>query len=141
MEQATQKRKPAGDGYPTAGQRTNNTQAAIVPGCTAQGKDKLALVNAAPRLSPRQARVLDALRPGHWVDREPLDRIAGSSNSPDVVWKLRHKFGQDAIDMELVDGTDRDGKPCRTGRYRLTEQGRTRLIQLGMSTGAEGRAA
>lgn len=98
-------------------------------------------MSATPRLSPRQARVLDALRPGHWVDREPLDRIAGSSNSPDVVWKLRHKFGQDAIDMELVDGTDRDGKPCRTGRYRLTEQGRTRLIQLGMNTGAEGRAA
>ena len=88
-----------------------------------------------------QARVLDALRPGHWVDREPLDRIAGSSNSPDVVWKLRHKFGQDAIDMELIDGTDQDGLPCRTGRYRLTEQGRDRLIQLGMSTGAEGRAA
>ena len=45
MERATQNRKPAGDGNPTAGQQTNNTQAAIVPGCIAQGKaDVLALV-------------------------------------------------------------------------------------------------
>ena len=100
---------------------------------------KLALVKAAPRLSPRQARVLDALRPGHWVDREPLDRIAGSSNSPDVIWKLRHKFGQDAIDMELIDDTDRDGKPCRTGRYRLTDQGRERLAKFSAAAD-QGRA-
>ncbi|MDD2729307.1 helix-turn-helix domain-containing protein [Malikia sp.] len=97
-------------------------------------------MSATPRLSPRQARVLDALRPGHWVDREPLDRIAGSSNSPDVIWKLRRKLGQDSIDMELIDGTDRDGRPCRTGRYRLTEQGRARLARI--STAADqGRAA
>ena len=122
---------------------TNGKPSALDSAIVAEphGKNKLALVKAAPRLSPRQARVLDALRPGRWVDREPLDRIAGSSNGPDVVSKLRHKFGQDAIDMELIDGTDCDGKPCRTGRYRLTEQGRTRLTQLGMSTGAEGSAA
>ena len=92
-------------------------------------------MSATPRLSPRQARVIAALLPGHWVDREPLDRIAGSSNSPDVIWKLRRKIGQDAIDMELIDGTDRDGHPCRTGRYRLTDQGRERLRQI------DGRAA
>ena len=45
MEQATQNRKPAGDGNPTAGQQTNITQAAIVPGRIAQGKTvALALV-------------------------------------------------------------------------------------------------
>ena len=130
----TQKKGPT----PTNGKPSAQDSAIVAE---PHGKNKLALVNAAPRLSPRQARVLDALRPGHWVDREPLDRIAGSSNSPDVIRKIRRKIGQDAIDMELIDGTDRDGKPCRTGRYRLTEQGRDRLIQLERSTGAEGRAA
>ena len=98
-------------------------------------------MSATPRLSPRQARVLDALLPGRWVDREPLDRIAGSSNGPDVVWKLRHKIGVDAIEMELIDGTDRDGKPCRTGRYRLTEPGRARALALLAGVSTEGRAA
>lgn len=85
--------------------------------------------------------MLDALRPGHWVDREPLDRIAGSSNSPDVISKLRHKFGQDSIDMKLIDGTDCDGKPCRTGRYRLTQQGRERLAQINVTTDQGSAAA
>ena len=85
--------------------------------------------------------MLDALRPGHWVDREPLDRIAGSSNSPDVISKLRRKFGQDFIDMKLIDGTDRDGKPCRTGRYRLTQQGRERLAQINATTDQGSAAA
>lgn len=45
MTRTTKSRKPAGDGNPTAGQQPNNTQAAIVPGCIAQGKaDALALV-------------------------------------------------------------------------------------------------
>ena len=45
MTRTTKSRKPAGDGNPTAGQQANNTQAAIVPGCMAQGKaDVLALV-------------------------------------------------------------------------------------------------
>jgi len=45
MTRTTQNRKPAGDSNPTAGQQTNNTQAAIVPTCTDQGKaDALALV-------------------------------------------------------------------------------------------------
>lgn len=80
------------------------------------------------RLSPRQSRVVDALRPGQWVKREAMDRIAGSSNSPDVIYRLRHKLGDDAIEMELVDGIDQDGLPCRTGRYRLTAVGRERLL-------------
>lgn len=94
-----------------------------------------------PRFTPRQARVLEALLPGRWVDREPLDRIAGSSNSPDVIWKLRHKIGQDSIDMELIEGIDRDGRPCRTGRYRLTQQGRERLAQINVTTDQGSAAA
>ena len=89
------------------------------------------------RFSPRQARVIAAMLPGAWISRETMDRLAGASNSPDVIWKLRRKIGQDAIDMEWIDGTDRDDRPCRTGRYRLTEQGRERLARIG----DEGRAA
>lgn len=79
------------------------------------------------RLSPRQSRVINALRPGQWVKRETMDRIAGSSNAPDVIHRLRHKLGDDAIEMRLVDGIDRDGKPCKTGCYRLTAAGLERL--------------
>ncbi len=82
------------------------------------------------RLSPRQERVIQALMPGAWITRESLDRIAGASNSPDVIWKLRRRIGEDAFDMELIDGTDRDGRPCRTGRYRITEPGRMRAAEL-----------
>lgn len=82
------------------------------------------------RLSPRQARAIDALLPGHWISREQMDRLTGASNAPDVVAKLRGKLGHDAIDTELIDGTDRDGRPCRTGRYRLTEPGRVRAVEL-----------
>lgn len=127
----TQKKRPT---------PTNGKPSALDGAIVAEPHGKNKLVKAAPRLSPRQARVLDALRPGHWVDREPLDRIAGSSNSPDVISKLRRKFGQDSIDMELIDGTDRDGRPCRTGRYRLTDKGRERLAQITATTD-QGRAA
>ncbi len=79
------------------------------------------------RLSPRQSRVVDALRPGHWVKREAIDRTAGSSNGPDIIYRLRQKLGDDAIEMQLIDGIDRDGLLCRTGRYRLTAVGLERL--------------
>lgn len=82
------------------------------------------------RLTPRQARVIHALLPGAWITREALDRIAGASNSPDTVQKLRRKLGQDAIDMEHFDALDRDGNPCRPGRYRMTEPGRVRAAEL-----------
>ncbi|MYZ53176.1 Rha family transcriptional regulator [Malikia spinosa] len=56
MTRTDQNRKPAGDGNPTAGQQPNNTQAAIVPGCIAPGKDDaLALVicKDEPRIDSR----------------------------------------------------------------------------------------
>ena len=120
------KKKPAAPGS-TAGsqphQTTTTDAGVIVP--QEQDGGKLTL-----RLSPRQARVIHALLPGAWITRESLDRIAGASNSPDVIWKLRRKIGEDAFDLEPIDGTDRDGKPCRTGRYRMTDQGRERLVQI-----------
>ncbi len=100
-----------------------------------QGDDKLALAKAR-RFSPRQARVIDALRPGGWVSREQIDREAGASNGPDIIAKLRGKLGgHEAIDMRTENEIDRDGRPCHPGSYRLSEIGRERLRQL------EGRPA
>jgi len=75
----------------------------------------------------RQARALALLGSGHWVTREQLDRGAGASNSPDLIQQLRRKLGHDAIETQHFDALDRDGKPCRPGRYRLTDKGRERL--------------
>lgn len=79
------------------------------------------------RLTPREARAIDALMPGQWVEREALDLRAGSSNAPDIVFNLRSKLGEDGIETQLVHGFNRDGDPVRYGRYRLTPAGRERL--------------
>lgn len=74
-------------------------------------------------LTERQARVLAALqRVKGWIWREDINVIAGASNGPDIIMQLRRK-GCD-IEMQRVDCVDRDGKPCKPGRYRLTMAGR-----------------
>lgn len=83
-------------------------------------------------LTARQARVLHALDgTGGWIAREAIDRIAGASNGPDVIARLRSKLGADAVEMERVPVIDRDGNPAKSGRYRLTDLGRQRLEQKG----------
>ena len=117
-------KKPAARGNAAGQQRHQTTTpdaGAIVAGQPDGGKLKL---------SPRQARVIRALMPGAWITREALDRIAGASNAPDVIMKLRGKLGHDAIDTERIDGTDRDGRPCRPGFYRMTDPGRVRAVEL-----------
>lgn len=84
------------------------------------------------KLTPRQARAVEALLPGRWIARETLGRIAGCSNAPDLVYKLRKKLGQDAIEMQLDEHVDRDGQVCKPGRYRMTDAGRERLMRAGM---------
>lgn len=75
------------------------------------------------KMSPRRIRVLEALHARKsWIFREDIDRIAGSSNGPDVVSQLRHRHGIE-IDMQMVPRVDRDGRPCEVGQYKLTEQG------------------
>lgn len=83
------------------------------------------------RFTPRQTRVLVALADaGGWVSREEVDRIAGASNGPQIIMELRRKVaGHDGIEMQRADATDRDGKACKPGRYRLTSQGRQRVQQ------------
>lgn len=72
---------------------------------------------ARPLSSPRAHRLLLSLMGGP-VSREALDRLIGASNSPDVVFRLRQR-GFD-IPCERIQATDRDGRACMYGRYRLT---------------------
>lgn len=80
------------------------------------------------RLTPRQMRLLEALlQANDWITRESVDRIAGASNGPQVVLEVRRKVtGHDGIEMQKADATDRDGKACKPGRYRLSTVGRQR---------------
>jgi len=66
--------------------------------------------------NPREARVLRALceRPH---TRTELDRIAGSTNAPDIVLRLRNA-GVDIM-TQFRPHVDRDGKPGKHGLYSL----------------------
>lgn len=85
-----------------------------------------------PKFTARQKRALDALWTGPKM-REALDRMAGCSNGPQLVRDLKDK-GID-IDCVLVESIDRDGRPCKPGRYELTHTGRAVLHNLGWSSG------
>lgn len=74
--------------------------------------------------NPRQLRAIEALERGP-VLREELDAIAGCSNAPELVADLR-RLGLD-IACERVERIDRDGRPCKPGRYFLTEKGHAQL--------------
>lgn len=83
-----------------------------------------------PGFTPRQGRVVEALcSTDGWIARESVDRIAGASNGPQVIAELRHRWGI-AIEMKRVDCLDRDGRPCKPGRYRITPDGRQRVTTL-----------
>ncbi len=78
--------------------------------------------------SPRQIRALQALLNGP-VTREHLDRMAGASNSPDVVASLkRHGLRIDCDTSQPV--TDRDGRKAYPGVYSLHPDDRTKAIAL-----------
>lgn len=76
--------------------------------------------------SPRQVRVLRALMVLHKLTREDLDQVAGASNGPDVVAKLRAKGL--SVPCTLLRRIDRDGRPCEIGEYRLTPQDRRAIM-------------
>lgn len=94
---------------------------------TPQNTESSAPGKGASKFTARQRRALQALLRGP-VMREDLDGIAGASNSPHVVSELR-RMGL-VIDCERVECTDRDGKPCRPGRYSLAATARNRARQL-----------
>jgi hypothetical protein len=79
-------------------------------------------------LTPRRVRILRALLAGPHL-REQLDRVAGSSNSPDDVAALRHGFGLN-LPCQRQPGKDRDGQRCDPGTYRMTDADRERAQGL-----------
>lgn len=83
------------------------------------------------KLTPRQARLLEALKAREWLWREEVDRICGASNGPEIVAQLRAKLtGYDGLEMIRVESTDRDGQACRPGRYSLNAVGRARVNKV-----------
>jgi hypothetical protein len=78
--------------------------------------------------SPRQIRALQALLNGP-VTREQLDRMAGASNSPDVVASLKRHGLRIACDTSQP-VTDRDGRKAYPGVYSLHADDRAKVIAL-----------
>lgn len=74
--------------------------------------------------NPRHLRVIHALmqRP---LKREHVDNVAGCSNGPQLISDLRDKGL--AIPCALINGLDRDGRPCKFGVYSLTDRDRRRI--------------
>lgn len=68
------------------------------------------------QLTPRQTRILRRLmeRPAM---REEIDSVAGASNSPDAIMRLRAKGL--IIHCDRIDSRDRDGNRTRPGLYSL----------------------
>ena len=77
-------------------------------------------------LNLRALRAIAALLRGP-VSREALDRIAGASNSPQLVLQLRRR-GLD-IPCKRVRKIDRDGAICWPGIYQFTEADRNRIAE------------
>ncbi|ASM78686.1 hypothetical protein VITFI_CDS2909 [Vitreoscilla filiformis] len=78
--------------------------------------------------SPRQRRALSALLDGPKT-REQLDRIAGASNSPDVIRSIRRRLGM-TLPCELERIRDRDGRSVERGVYSLTAEDATKARHL-----------
>lgn len=77
-------------------------------------------------ICPRQARALAALMRGP-LSREELDRVAGCSNTPDLIASLRRRGF--VIPCEKIRVIDRDGRKCWPGIYHLTPADRTKLAR------------
>lgn len=74
--------------------------------------------------NPRHQRALALLlqRPAR---REELDRVAGCSNSPDLIAELRRRGLE--LPCERVSALDRDGRACNPGVYHTTAADRRRI--------------
>ena len=81
--------------------------------------------------SQREERLLTALLEKPHL-REHLDRRAGASNSPDIVFRLRNRGL--TIPCERVILKDRDGNDCRSGLYSLTDMDR-RAVRTALKGG------
>jgi hypothetical protein len=78
-----------------------------------------------PDLSPRHRRIVHALDVRSRT-REQIDRIAGASNGPDEVMRLREKLGIE-IPCQRIPAFDRDGHDVQVGVYSLTAADRRKI--------------
>ena len=84
-------------------------------------KLNFATQNRKPKLlSPRKRRLLKALLNGP-VYREAADRVAGASNSPELIRQLKNDHGLHITTHRPVH-TDRDGRITRPGLYVLERE-------------------
>lgn len=74
-------------------------------------------------MNAREERLLSILMRQGQTSRHDLDKLIGAENTPDVVLRMRRKFGLD-IDMEKKPFVDRDGKTVRVGYYSLSQRDR-----------------
>jgi len=79
-------------------------------------------------LTPRHRRILQELLIGLRT-REEIDSIAGASNGPDEIQKLRRNFGL-SIPCARKGSKDMDGHPVKVGIYSLNEADKTVAICL-----------
>lgn len=77
--------------------------------------------------NPRERRLLAVLLQRGETSRHDLDGLIGAENSPDVVMRMRRKFGLD-LDMEKRNFADRDGQTVRIGFYSLSAADRPKAI-------------
>ena len=77
--------------------------------------EKAQLLAQRIKRNPRTARIIAALMSHPFVWREQIDEVAGASNGPEEVRRIRGL----GIPCERVPTTDRDGRGTNPGRYRL----------------------
>lgn len=79
-------------------------------------------------LTPRHRRLLLALMAGQCT-REEVDRIAGASNGPDEIFRLRRVY---RLTLPCVrrGSKDMDGRPVEYGVYSLTSADRAKVVGL-----------
>ena len=91
--------------------------------------------NIIDNFAPRSARALHAIIDSpNGVLREVLDLVCGSSNSPDVVMRLRRELNlcdETELVCDRIPMVNRDGGISRVGRFRLTPKGRAKLAEMG----------
>jgi hypothetical protein len=76
----------------------------------------------------RQRRALAALAENDGLTVKQLRDIAGQNNIPELMRQLRRNGWR--WTCELVEVTDRDGRSCKPGVYRLTSEHRQLATQI-----------
>jgi len=107
--------------------QTQKSPAPVAAGCEAQYQNKqpdYSTIARRIKANRRYSRTAGAILSGP-VDRPDLDKIVGTTNSPEYVRLLR-ELGL-TIDMERINCRDRDTMRTWYGRYHLSKADRDGL--------------